>query len=239
MNRLAQINSTKVVSHYPFYFLESWYLKMVQNLQFLTELLRNKLYALDRKWKMLAYLLLGLACIGSVVALFFPNYKALIVYSLYSIISNFVIPVIPHEPIIMLYGTLYSPWLIAFCGSLSVCWVEFFNYLLLKSAMRLKPLRAVQGMNSYQKLERYFKKSPFFTLVWVCGTPVPLAPFRVLSVTSCYPVSKYLLSIFMGRFPRYYLLARLGATIQLPIWTYGIPIVIILAIALIRRKRSC
>ncbi|MCI0695068.1 VTT domain-containing protein [candidate division KSB1 bacterium] len=201
--------------------------------------LKNTISQLDKKWRVLILAVLGFAAMELLLVSLLPSpYRGLGVFVLYSVIANFIIPPMPHEPAIMLYGTLYAPWLVALVGCLAVGWIEFINYLVLKWAVALKPFRRMRDKRIYQKAETQFKKMPFAALVFAWLTPVPVAPFRVLAVTSGYSIGKYLVTCFLGRAPRYYVLAAAGAIVQLPVWVYVIPIVIVSTTALIRKIRN-
>ena len=62
----------------------------------------------------------------------------------------------------------------------------------------------------YKIVERFFNQTPFWTMIFAALTPVPFYPFRVIGIFSGYVRWKYVLSTFIGRTPRYYILAWLG-----------------------------
>jgi hypothetical protein len=53
---------------------------------------------------------------------------------------------------------------------------------------------------------------------------------RIFAVTSNYSLPLYILSVFVGRTPRYYILAFSGKMIDLPFWSYGIIFAIFIGI---------
>jgi len=184
------------------------------------------------QWQMYAAFIGIFVLAELIVAGFFPQYHSLVWFCFYTAISNFCIPWLPHEPMVLLYGELYQPWLVALLGGIATCWIEFFNYKFLEVITNIEQVKTLTDKQVYQKAEKYFKRFPFLTLVVTGFTPVPFAPFRVFSVTSQYPLTKYVVSVFIGRTPRYYILAFTGAAIQLPLWTYGVFLLIFLSIAL-------
>ena len=190
------------------------------------------------KWWMYASFIGVFALTELIVVVLFPMYHSLVWFCFYTAISNFCIPWLPHEPAVLLYGDLYNPWLVAFVGGLATCWIEFFNYKLLELITHIQQVKAFTEKQTYQKAEGYFKKFPFFTLVFTGLTPVPFAPFRVFSVTSNYPLIKYLLAVFVGRTPRYYILAATGAAIHLPLWANGLIFVLFLLVILWNKVRE-
>lgn len=166
------------------------------------------------------------------VGLLLPYYNSLIIFCFYTAISNFFIPWMPHEPAVMFFGTLFSPLIIALTGGIATCWIEFFNYEILKFITSIEKIQNFTSKESYKKAERYFTKASFLALVVAGFTPIPFAPFRVLSVTSKYSILKYLLSVFVGRTLRYYILALTGAALELPTWSYSFIFLIFLSIGL-------
>jgi uncharacterized membrane protein YdjX (TVP38/TMEM64 family) len=48
---------------------------------------------------------------------------------------------------------------------------------------------------------------------------LPFFPFKLLAFAARYPRGRYLAAVAAGRLPRYLLLAWLGMTVQLPMWT--------------------
>lgn len=166
------------------------------------------------------------------VKILLPHYNPLIIFCFYTAISNFFIPWMPHEPAVMFFGTLFSPLIIALAGGISTCWIEFFNYEILRFITDIEKVQNLTSKEFYKKVERFFVKIPFLALIVAGFTPVPFAPFRVLSVTSKYHILKYLLSVFVGRTSRYYILAFTGAALDLPIWSYGFIFLVFLFIGL-------
>ena len=61
-----------------------------------------------------------------------------------------------------------------------------------------------------------FMRLPFVTLVIAASLPIPFFPFKFLSFSINYPLWRYLAALSVARFPRYLLLAWLGATIGVP-----------------------
>ena len=173
-----------------------------------------------QRWRLALLFLSLFAATQLVVALFFRSHQPLVWFTFYTAVSNFAIPWLPHEPIVLLYGTLYPPLVVALVGGFATCWMEFFNYRILAVLADLRWARSVLESRSYRTAEGYFKRLPFLTLVLAGATPVPYAPFRVLAVTSGYSQARYMVAVFAGRTPRYYLLALTGKALHAPFWAY-------------------
>ena len=194
--------------------------------------LPNRLSAFNfnRTWQLGTVLFAAFGLIALAAWLLLPSHQSLVWLWIYTAVSNFFIPWLPHEPMVLLYGTLYDPWLVALVAGIATVWIEFFNYQLLKPLLNVSRIKKLTAKRLYQKVEHWFRKVPFFALVFAGASPVPYAPFRVFAVNSGYPLDRYLLAVFIGRTPRYYLLALTGAAIRLPPWAYGLFFAILLGI---------
>ena len=69
----------------------------------------------------------------------------------------------------------------------------------------------------------------FLAVVIFGFTPLPFDLMRMMAVVSGYPKIPYLIAVFIGRVPRYYLVALLGTSLQLPTWVIVLSIVLITA----------
>ena len=182
--------------------------------------------------------LILLASFGIITFLFsylLPAYRGFIYLFWLSIISNTVIPLTPHEPILLLYGQLYSPLLVAICATIAVSLIEYINYQILVPILDLKKAKSFREKRYFQRAEHYFNKIPFTSLIVSCITPIPFFPFRILAVTTGYSIKRYVFSIFVGRIPRYYVLALTGKMLNLPTWVYIAVIIAFLATLLIKK----
>ena len=179
-----------------------------------------------------------------IVGLAAPHYLLLVWFGFYTAVSNFFIPWLPLRPMILLFGTLFSPWLIAILGGVATAWVEYFNYRMLGRLITVKQIKAVTEKRLFRTAERWFKRFPFLVIVFTGFTPVPYAPFRVVAVSSRYPIDRYIVAVLVGRTPRYYLWALLGSAIDIPLWGYGLIFVPFLAVPALaafvswRKRRS-
>lgn len=115
-----------------------------------------------------------------------------------------------YEPILMLFGRMYPPLLIATLGIVGLLYVEFLNYHLYRRVLHLQKLRRMRESAVLRTLVNLFGRAPFFT-VWICSwSPLPYWSVRILSPLAGYPVGRHLLATFLGRFPRLWFFAALG-----------------------------
>lgn len=142
--------------------------------------------------------------------------KNLWVLFFYSFPSEFLIATVPHEPAFLYFGKFYSPLTVALVSIPSTLLTEMLNYSVFKYIADLKIFRKLREKKTVQKTIKFFNKAPFLT-IWVAGvTPIPFYPIRFLVVLAHYPIMKYILAVFLSRFPRFLFLAYLGFKIQIP-----------------------
>lgn len=169
---------------------------------------------------------------------FFPGYRDLVILFVYSIPSEFLIGIIPHEPIILYYGKFYHPLSVTVMALAGTLVAEYTNYMIVDVIFRIKKLQEFKNRKTSQKLIKYFLKAPFIAIVVAAFTPVPFYPFRILSGVSKYSIYKYLLAITVGRSPRYYLLSLSGIIVPLPNTLIVVIFLILFAIGLYSVVRS-
>ena len=179
---------------------------------------------------MIAVIFFGI--ITLLVSFLLPIYRGLVCLFWLIIASSTFIPIAPHEPVILLYGKLYVPWLVTLCAGIAVLVMELVNYHILAPILNSERIRAFREKQFYQRAEHCFSKFPFLSLLLACLAPVPFVPLRILAVTTRYSVKKYALSVFIGSTARFYLLALMGNALDLPAWVYIIFLVIAFSIAL-------
>jgi membrane protein YqaA with SNARE-associated domain len=142
----------------------------------------------------------------------------MIVLFLYTFASNVALAVVPHEPVIIWYGAYAGVWItaaVATVGTLSASWMDhrvFAPVLMRGSTNRALAVGAVGAAR------RWFSRAPFATIAVSGVTPLPFWPFKLLAFAEGYPLTRYLIAVATGRFPRYVLLAWLGVTIPIPGW---------------------
>lgn len=123
-----------------------------------------------------------------------------------------IAPFLPatYEPILMIFGRLYPPVLIATIGIVGTIYVEFLNYHLYRKILELDAAEGLREHRTTRKVVDLFERMPFFT-VWLCSWSIlPYWSVRFLSPLAGYPVGKQMLATFLGRFPRLWFFAALG-----------------------------
>jgi len=140
----------------------------------------------------------------------------LIFLTFYSIPSNIAISIFPHEPLVVYFGTLYAPSLIAAIVMIGTIIAGILDYYVFAPIMGHRITKFIRKTSEYKRAEKWFNYQPFIALVIGGLTPLPFFVFKLLAFASSYPVSKYLVALLVGRFPRYYLLAYAGSFFEIP-----------------------
>mgnify|MGYP000285866066 FL=1 len=157
--------------------------------------------------------------------------KNLWVLFFYSFPSQFLIAIVPHEPVFFYFSKFYPPIVTTLVSVSATLITEALNYSVFKFVLDLRYFRKIGNSVIINKLVDVFNKAPFSALLVAGFTPVPFYPLRFLVVLAHYPVMKYLLAVFLSRTPRFYLFALLGRSIKIPDYFLLILFIFLVAIA--------
>ena len=190
---------------------------------------------LNNDWKKYLAIVLPISAAAIALAVVVPDMRRLVLLFFYSIPANSFVPV-PHELGMIYFGQYYDPALVALVAAAGTVMVCFIDYQAMNFAFGLKHLQRVKESDIYRGAIQYFWKAPFVSLIVAAAAPfIPFYIFRVLSPTAGYPLRKYMLAIFIGRLPRYYIFALMGATLKLP--SLAIALVVILGVCWLLYRR--
>lgn len=142
--------------------------------------------------------------------------KNLWILFLYSFPSEFLIAIVPHEPVLLYFGKFYSPQTVALVAIAGTLLTEALNYSVFKFVTDTNFFQKIRHRKVVTRVVELFNKAPFVALLVAGFTPVPFYPFRFLVVMAHYPLKKYILALFLSRTPRFYILALIGHTIKIP-----------------------
>lgn len=195
--------------------------------------------------------------IASVIALlvlwltsdYIQNSKNLWVLFFYNFPSQFLIALVPHEPVVLYFGKFYSPITVAFVAVAGTLLTEIINYSVIKYVADLKLFKKARQSKIVNRTVEVYNKAPFIALLIAGFTPVPFYPFRFLVVLAHYPLIKYILAVFLSRTPRYIIIAFVGYAFKIPDYlllalfialflTVNVPIVTNLIKKRIRKKQD-
>lgn len=117
---------------------------------------------------------------------------------------------IPTLPPIAFTAKVFHPVLVAAVGAVGTCVANLNDYLILGWLFRHKKVRKIRDINTYRKLLSFFDRYAFVTLSVAAFLPIPLDVIRLLAISRAYSFPKYVAAAFVGRFPRYLIIAYLG-----------------------------
>ena len=135
-------------------------------------------------------------------------------YFLYMCVACQFFP-IPTLPPIAFTAKAFHPVLVAFVGALGTVIAYVIDYGILGWLFRHHRVKKVRDIHMYRKLLKFFDKYAFLTLTAAAFLPIPVDVVRLLAISRTYTYWKYLIAAFLGRFPRYLILAYLGK--ELPV----------------------
>jgi hypothetical protein len=114
------------------------------------------------------------------------------------------------EPILLLYGQLYPPLLIALVGAAASAAAEYLNYHLYLALLGCDSFDRVMRSRTARLVGDMFSRQPFLA-IWICAwSPLPDWAARILASHARYSVPRYLLAFVAGRIPKFWLLATAG-----------------------------
>lgn len=140
----------------------------------------------------------------------------LLVLFLYSFPSEFLIAILPHEPVLIYFGKFFTPATVTVVALTSTLIVEVTNYYAISHLFDLRAFQKIKSSPLVNKIVRLFLKAPFLALLTAAFTPIIFYPFRFLVVLAKYPAWKFVLAVALGRGPRFFLLALLGKMVNVP-----------------------
>ena len=162
------------------------------------------------EWRVLALGIIAFSFTIFFIFFFLPLRRAfdLLGFFAYLTAGTTFLP-LPTPQWVMVYGERFNPVLIAFVGGIGTSIACLPDYPLVSYALRVKKIARVKTTRTYERSVRLFNKAPFVSLLIAAFAPIPWEPFRLLAAASRYNRFRYILSVFLGRTPRYFLLAKL------------------------------
>ena len=164
------------------------------------------------------------------LAIHYPYIASLVGFFLVTIWVNgpisFLFPAV-YEPILMSYGRLVAPILVAFVGTAGTVYIEFFNYRLYQTVLATRYLTVARKGKMSRWIVSSFSKAPFAVLV-LCSIALPYWPARIASALTGYSLHRHLLATAVGRMPRLWFFAALGAT-----WDIEIKYILMITVTLV------
>ena len=191
--------------------LSEWKLKRhAESLEAGAKAIANKL-----KWRFTG---LGIVFSIGLGYLFFTGgrYSQLMGYFAYMSVACTLIP-LPTPPYVIALGEVFHPGIVALVGAIGNCLAALAEYYSITWFFSRTAIQErIEANRTFQRFAHYFRRSAFVCLVFTGLTPIPFEAFRLAGILIRYNVPKYLLAVFLGRFPRYYSIALIGHLFLIP-----------------------
>jgi membrane protein YqaA with SNARE-associated domain len=117
------------------------------------------------------------------------------------------------EPVLLAYGRVHPPLIVAVVSTLASIPVEAVNYLGYRWLLDSNRLRRVREAST--RVTRLFARQPFLTCLLVAATPVPDWSARILGALARYSSWRFLVAFALGRLPLFWALAAAGSLVRL------------------------
>ncbi len=128
----------------------------------------------------------------------------------------------------------HNPFVIALLGSIATCIANLHDYYILNSLLRWEKFGRAKDSRWYKKGAAWFSKYPFMTLVVANILPLPVDFVRLLAISTGYSRLPFTVANFLGRYPRYLILAALGYELNLSNRTIVIVLIATILIAAVK-----
>jgi membrane protein YqaA with SNARE-associated domain len=161
-------------------------------------------------------ILVGITVVALAFAAARPAWSALAYFVPFTFLGNSLAP-LPYDGAVVYLGARYPLWVIVPLGVAATLLIEAWNIELLSRMLAREGSRAFRNHKITQWSLRWYRKAPFWSLVFTCVLPIiPHYPMRFLAVLAAYPLWKYQLSVLIGRGTRYSVLVLIGTVLPIP-----------------------
>jgi|Deesub1362B_J571_1020462.scaffolds.fasta_scaffold10017_2 ribonucleoside-triphosphate reductase len=164
------------------------------------------------------------------------EYQELVVFFLILSISCDLVP-LPAYPFLIYISHDYPILLIALVGAVAATLSSLFEYHVLEVIFGLERVARIKKRVAYQKFASLFERFSFRSIFLASLVPIPIDPVRILAIGQGYKKWKFALATFLGRIPRFYLIAMLGSKLVHPKRIALILLGLTLLVEVIRRLR--
>lgn len=150
---------------------------------------------------------------------------------------------LPTIPVLAFAAKVFHPVLIAFTGAVGTSIANLNDYAILGWLFRHKRVKKLRDIHAYRRLLRFFDRRPFLTLTAGAFLPIPVDVVRLVAISRAYSFWKFILAAFVGRVPRYLIIAYLGKELPakyiLVVFVISaLPVVVKVGIDMIKKRRA-
>ena len=139
--------------------------------------------------------------------------------------------------IVLWMAVQFPAWLVALVGAVGTALANLNDYYLLSYLFKFDSVNGIRQKPFYLKALAWFDRSPFLTLALFSFLPIPVDVVRLLAISRRYSRRRFTAASFLGRLPRYYVLARGWQWLNLSNWYILVVMVLVAAAFLLRHLR--
>lgn len=182
----------------------------------------------DRRWDFFIRGTGVAGLIGIPIALWMPGAVPLVWLAVVGIPANGPLsPILPttFDPLLMEVGK-YSPVLLVTLVALGVyMYMEYVNWYVYAWVLNWDRLEGVRSNRAVRWGVDRFGRAPTSTTIFFAVTPLPFWVARSLAILHKFSLRRFMVATAIGRFPRFFVYAWLGAFLAVPTWIIVVVIV--------------
>ncbi len=125
---------------------------------------------------------------------------------------------LPANIIVLGAAKSSDPMLVAFVGGAATLVAYFAEYMVFTTLFKFNKIANFKNSWVYEKAAPLFEKHKFLILAVTSFLPIPAEALRIYAITRKYSKPLFMFSGFLGRIPRYYLLAYYGRDYVNSVW---------------------
>jgi len=139
--------------------------------------------------------------------------------------------------IVLWMATQFPAWLVAVVGAVGTSVANLNDYYLLSYLFEFDRVKRLRRRRSYQRAVAWFDRAPFLTLAAFSFLPIPVDVVRLLAISRRYSRARFTAATFLGRLPRYVILAQGWRWLGLPNWAILVVVGVVAGLFLLRHVR--
>lgn len=173
----------------------------------------------DRRWDLVLRATGIVALAGIPVVYWVPRSVVLVWLAVISLPANSPLsPILPasFEPVIMEAAKFEPALAVTVVALAAYMYTEYLNYHLYAWVLNWQRFSGLRGRRWVRWGVERFARAPYTTIVIFALTPLPFWIARCLSILHRYPLTRFMSATAVGRLPRIFAYAWLGAKLQVP-----------------------
>ncbi len=179
-----------------------------------------------RSWDLFVRATAIVGLVGIPVILFVPGSQPLVWLALAGIPANSPLsPILPTvwDPLLVQVAKFASPASVTAVAVGIYMYMEYINWHVYGWVLSWQKFDGLRSHHWVRWGTRAFSKAPFATVLVFAASPLPFWVVRSLAILKRYPIGRFMVATAIGRVPRFFMYAWLGAAFRVPL-TVLIPV---------------